>query len=212
MYLPAHFQCLDSDVFDLLANMGGVELVTLGPDGIAATFMPMLYRREGSGQGMLQGHLARANPQVRAGSAGEALVIVHGTDSYISPSYYPSKADHKKVVPTWNYLTVHLYGDLVLHDDPDWLRANVSALTDKHESKRTQPWSVDDAPPDYLEAMLGAIVGVEIVVTRIEAKAKLSQNRNPTDVEGVIAGLEAVGDLEGASAVRHARDVGAQRS
>ena len=211
MYIPAHFQCLDSDVFDLLANMGGVELVTAGPGGMVATFMPMLYKREGSSRGLLQGHLARANPQVRAGSSAEALVIVHGTDSYISPSYYPSKADHGKVVPTWNYLTAHVYGDLVLHDDPDWVRENVSALTDKHESIRTHPWSVYDAPPDYLEAMLRAIVGVEIVVTRIEAKAKLSQNRNPTDVEGVITGLEALGDLEGADAVRHARDLRAQR-
>jgi transcriptional regulator len=121
------------------------------------------------------------------------MVIVHGPDSYISPGFYESKREHGRVVPTWNYLTAHIHGELIVHDDPVWLEALVRRLTDRHEAARPEPWSVDDAPRDYTENQLRAIVGVELRVTHIEAKAKLGQNRSSADVDGVIEGLRADG-------------------
>ena len=115
-------------------------------------------------------------------------------DAYISPGFYPSKLEHGRVVPTWNYVTAHVYGELVVHDDPVWIEDLVRRLTGKHEAHRAHPWSVDDAPRAFIEGQLRAIVGVELVVSRIEAKAKLSQNRAAEDVEGVIAGLRERGD------------------
>jgi transcriptional regulator len=115
---------------------------------------------------------------------------VRGPDAYISPSWYATKREHGRVVPTWNYVTAHVHGELVVHDDPDWVATNVRALTGRHERARAEPWSVDDAPPPYIAGQLKAIVGVEIVIHRIEAKFKLSQNRSLADVDGAIAGLE----------------------
>jgi transcriptional regulator len=125
---------------------------------------------------------------------GEALVIVRGPDAYISPSWYETKREHGRVVPTWNYLTAHLHGRLVVHDDPTWCERNVRALVERHEAHRPDPWSVDDAPPPYIAGQLKAIVGLEVLVTRIEAKTKLSQNRSKADVLGAVAGLESTGD------------------
>ena len=207
MYIPSHFACSEAEVYELLSEMGGVEFVTCGDGGLESTFMPMLYLPEVGEHGVLRGHLARVNAQARSNSDRRALVVVHGPDSYVSPSYYPSKAEHGKVVPTWNYLTVHLYGEYQVLDDPEWVEQNVRGLTDKHEQLREHPWCVDDAPREYIEAMLRAIVGVEIMVSRIEAKSKMSQNRPPQDVEGVIAGLSAIGDYQGAAAVQHAREL-----
>jgi transcriptional regulator len=119
------------------------------------------------------------------------MVIVRGPDAYISPAWYATKREHGRVVPTWNYITAHVHGRLVIHDDAAWVEANVRALTARHEAARAHPWSVDDAPPPYIEGQLRAIVGVEILITRIEAKLKLSQNRSTADVDGAIAGLEA---------------------
>ena len=125
-------------------------------------------------------------------------------DAYISPGFYPSKLENGRVVPTWNYVTAHVYGELVVHDDPVWVEDLVRRLTGKHEAYREHPWSVDDAPRAFIEGQLRAIVGVELVVSRIEAKAKLSQNRSAEDVEGVIAGLRERGDKEAADAVERA--------
>jgi transcriptional regulator len=155
--------------------------------------------------GALHGHLARNNDQWRAGSAGEALVIVRGPNAYISPGWYASKVEHGRVVPTWNYVTAHVYGELVVHDDPVWTEDLVRRLTAKHEAYRERPWSVDDAPRPFIEGQLRAIVGVELLITRVEAKAKLSQNRPAADVDGVIAGLRDRGDAASADAAEQAR-------
>ena len=155
--------------------------------------------------GALHGHLARNNDQWRLAAAGESLAIVRGPDAYITPGWYASKAEHGRVVPTWNYVTAHVYGRLVVHDDPVWTEDLVRRLTTKHEAYRDHPWSPDDAPRPFIEGQLRAIVGIELEITRIEAKAKLSQNRPAADVEGVIAGLRERGDKESADAVERAR-------
>ena len=123
----------------------------------------------------------------------DAIVLVDGPDGYVSPSWYPSKSESGEVVPTWNYVSVHLHGRLSVVHDAEWLREMVESLTVRYESEREQPWSVDDAPADYLDRMLRGIVGVEFVVERVEGKAKLSQNRSEADRAGVIAGLRAEG-------------------
>jgi transcriptional regulator len=153
----------------------------------------------------LRGHLARNDDQWRCPVLGEVLVIVRGPDAYISPAWYASKAEHGRVVPTWNYVTAHVYGRVTVHDDPAWVEQNVRDLTDRHEAGRPQPWSVDDAPPQFIEKQLRAIVGVELLVTRIEASFKLSQNRSAADVDDVISGLTINGHQEAAQAVRRAR-------
>jgi transcriptional regulator len=137
-------------------------------------------------------------------------VIVRGPDAYVSPSWYATKREHGRVVPTWNYVTAHVYGGLVVHDDPDWVEGLVRRLTAKHEGHRTEPWSVDDAPPRYVAGQLRAIVGVEVRVSRVEAKWKLSQNRPEADQEGVLVGLDAepgAGSHAIADAMRGVRDV-----
>jgi transcriptional regulator len=210
MYVPAHFAPDAALVDELLRNHGAADLVTVTPDGLAATLLPFIYvppAEPGSAGplGSLHGHLARNNDQWKRGSAGEALAIVRGPDAYISPGWYASKAEHGRVVPTWNYITAHVYGRFVVHDDPVWTEDLVRRLTTKHEAYRNHPWSVDDAPRPFIEGQLRAIVGVELEITRIEAKAKLSQNRPPADVEGVIAGLRERGDKEMADAVEQAQ-------
>jgi transcriptional regulator len=208
MYVPAHFAPDAALVDDLLRNHGAADLVTVTPDGLVATMLPFIYvpAEPADGQlGALHGHLARNNDQWKLGSVGEALAIVRGPDAYISPGWYASKAEHGRVVPTWNYVTAHVYGRFVVHDDPAWTEDLVRRLTTKHEAYRDHPWSPDDAPRAFIEGQLRAIVGVELEITRIEAKAKLSQNRPPADVEGVIAGLWERGDMQMADAVEEAR-------
>jgi transcriptional regulator len=140
--------------------------------------------------GRLLGHVAIANPQWQTASpCALALAIVHGPQAYISPGWYESKTRHGRVVPTWNYETVHLTGTLTIHRDPEWLRALVTRLTRRHESRRERPWAVTDAPPRYVDGQLKAIVGVELTITSVEAKQKLSQNRSVLDQAGVVAGL-----------------------
>lgn len=194
MYSPAHFQATPEQLSAMLADPGLVELVTPGPDGLVATPLPMLYQPAEDGLGTLQGHVARNNPHWRAAgaAAGESLAIVRGPDAYISPSWYASKAEHGRVVPTWNYLTVHLYGQLVSHDSTEWLRDLVTRLTTVHEAAVGSDWQPSDAPPDYLEGQLRAIVGVELRISRIEAKAKLSQNRSEADQASVTEALTAL--------------------
>jgi transcriptional regulator len=202
MYVPAHFAPDDASVHDLLARHGAADLVTATAQGLLATLVPFVYEPDAGEHGALLGHLARNNHQWRVPALGEALVIVRGPDAYISPSWYVSKAEHGRVVPTWNYLTAHVYGRLVVHDDPTWVGALVRRLTDKHETDSSQPWSVDDAPAHFIAGQLRAIVGVELIISRIEAKAKLSQNRPAADIDGVVAGLQARGDTASADAVR----------
>ena len=205
MYVPAHFAADDADVRALLARSGAADLVTATASGLQATFLPFLHDPSVGEHGALLGHLARSNDHWRAEPIGEALVVVHGPDAYVSPGFYPSKTEHGRVVPTWNYLTLHVHGRLVVHDDPVWVEDLVRRLTAVHEAAETHPWSVDDAPRRFVEGQLRAIVGVELLISRIEGKAKLSQNRPPADVEGVVAGLAARGDTASADAVRAAR-------
>jgi transcriptional regulator len=207
MYVPSHFAASADDVQQLLAGHGAADLVTMTDDGLLATFLPFMYDADRGPHGALLGHVARNNDQWRRPLVGEALVIVRGPDAYISPSWYPSKTEHGRVVPTWNYLTAHVYGELVVHDDVDWLETLVRRLTERHEAGSAQPWSVDDAPPRFIAGQLRAIVGVELMISRVEAKLKLSQNRPEADIDGVIAGLTGRGDEAGAAAVGAARPV-----
>jgi transcriptional regulator len=193
MYQPAHGRFAVDDPAALLAELSrGIPatLVTLGDDGLRASILPMLFDPDDGDHGMLRGHLARPNPQWRdAGDDVEALAIFGGPDAYVSPALYEEKRLTGKVVPTWNYVTVLAHGTLVARPEPDWLLAHVRRLVERHEAGRTEPWSIDDAPDGYAETMVRAIVGLELRITRLEAKRKLSQNRSAADIEGVIAGL-----------------------
>ena len=205
MYVPAHFAPSEDAVRRLLERPGAAELVTATPDGLLATLLPLVHEPGAGEHGALLGHLARNNDQWRRPVLGEAMVIVRGPDAYVSPSWYATKAEHGRVVPTWDYVTAHVYGRLVVHDDVAWVEDLVRRLTALHEADQEHPWSVDDAPPAYVAGQLRAVVGVELVITRVEAKAKLSQNRPAADVDGVIAGLTARGEVATAQAVQDAR-------
>jgi transcriptional regulator len=212
MYIPAHFAADEAAVRDLLAKHGAADLITLTADGLLATMLPFAYEPAAGERGVLYGHVARNNDQWRRPALGESLAIVRGPDAYVSPSWYAAKAEHGRVVPTWNYVTAHVYGRLLVHDDPAWVEDVVRRLTAKHEAARLtapdQPpaWSVDDAPRAFIEGQLRAIVGLELQITRIEAKAKLSQNRPVGDVAGIVAGLSARGDRRSAAAVESANE------
>ena len=214
MYIPDHFRPTADEVGELLANLDAAELVTATDEGLLATFLPLIHEPPGASpeageHGRLLGHVARNNRQWTVPPLDEALVIARGPEAYISPAWYPTKREHGRVVPTWNYITAHIHGRLVVHDDPAWVERNVRALVARHESRRAKPWSVDDAPPEFISGQLRAIVGIEVVISRIEAKLKLSQNRSKADVEGAIDGLEDIGDarsLATAAAMRSIED------
>jgi transcriptional regulator len=199
MYVPTHFAPDDEAVHELLAHNAAADLVTAGPDGLEATMLPFVYDRA---RGALLGHFARNNDHWRRIDGREALVIVRGPDAYITPAWYASKAEHGRVVPTWNYEVAHVHGTVTIQDDTVWLADLVRRLTDHHESRRPAPWSVDDAPQKFFEGQLRAIVGIEVAIGRIEAKFKLSQNRPDADIDGVVDGLRSVGDEPGASEVQ----------
>ena len=207
MYVPAHFKPDDADVLALLGSGRAGNLITATDGGLIATMLPLVHdgpdgRADLGPWGALMGHVARNNAQWKTPPIGEAMVILAGPDAYISPAWYATKREHGRVVPTWNYITVHAYGRLVIHDDPVWVEANVRRLTGLHEGTRAEPWSVDDAPEPYIEGQLRAIVGVEIVIDRVEGKWKLSQNRSDADISGAIEGLEALGEREVSAAMR----------
>jgi transcriptional regulator len=204
MYVPAHFAAPDDALDQLLAAPGAVDLVSSTADGLTATTLPMLHDPVA---GTLAGHVARTNPQWRE-SVGDVLVIVRGPDAYVSPAWYASKAEHGRVVPTWDYVLAHVHGELVVHDDVDWLAAHVRRLTAAHEGARPEPWAVDDAPERFVAGQLRAIVGVEVRIRRVEAKWKLSQNRPGADIDGVVDGLTADGRADVAAAVRAVRPGG----
>lgn len=205
MYIPAHFAAAPETVHSLLAKPGAANLITMTDQGLLATLLPFAFNPGVGAHGSLQAHMARNNPQWTALPTGEALAIIQGPDDYISPSWYAAKAEHGRVVPTWNYATLHVYGELVIHDDAGWLARHVRHLTGLHEDGREHPWAVDDAPEKFVAGQLRAVVGVELLVSRIEAKEKMSQNRSDADAEGVAAGLRAEGREAGAAAVERAR-------
>ncbi len=191
MYVP-HFNALDDaeEIRALVAAVGSAQLVTVGPDGYPlSTLLPVIWDDE-----RLVFHLARANAHWRAIEPGSpGLAVVTGPEAYVSPAWYASKDEHGRVVPTWNYSAVQLRGRVTVHDDAGWLREAVTRLTDLHESERPEPWSVADAPASYVEKQLRAIVGVELVIESVEAKAKLSQNKSEEDRAGVVDGLRHEG-------------------
>jgi transcriptional regulator len=189
MYLPRHFA--QEDPAQLQALMAAYPLATLvssGPDGLTADHLPLEYD---AGTSTLRGHVARANPLWQHARGQAVLAVFGGPQGYVSPSWYASKAEHHQVVPTWNYAVVHAHGPLTAVQDAPWLHALVSRLTAHHESPRPQPWAVTDAPDDYVQQMLRAIVGIEICVERLLGKWKLSQNRSAADRQGVAAAVAA---------------------
>jgi len=191
MYRPAAFDIGEqSAMHDFIDGCGPAQLVTSNGGRLTASIVPLLLDRSVGEHGTLVGHLARPNPQWRnLDGSVEALAIFTGADAYVSPTYYPTKAETGKVVPTWNYVTVHAHGPLIIHDDKQFVERVVRGLTQKHEGRRPEPWSVDDAPAQYIDAMLGGIVGFELSITLLEGKAKLSQNKSRADIDGTIAGL-----------------------
>jgi transcriptional regulator len=208
MYVPSHFAMDDEAVRDLLVHHGAGDLVTATDQGLVSTLLPFVYDPDLGTHGSLLGHFARNNEHWRLPPLGEAMVILRGPDAYITPNWYASKAEHGRVVPTWNYVTAHVHGELVIHDDVEWLGALVRRLTAKHEAGQARPWSADDAPPVFVAGQLRAVVGVELRISRIEAKAKLSQNRPAADIDGVVEGTRARGDQEMSRAVDEARPTG----
>jgi transcriptional regulator len=207
VYVPAGFEMGDEQLGRFLLESGAGDLITHGASGLMATLVPFIYDAAAGARGVLRGHLARNNEQWKTPGDGEALVILRGPDTYISPSWYATKQEHGRVVPTWNYVTAHVYGELRVHDDIDFVRSVVRDLTDKHEAGREPQWSVDDAPARYVDGLLRAIVGVELVITRVHAKAKLSQNR-PADIDGVVLGLREAGEHRMADEVESHRPSG----
>lgn len=202
MYLPPHFE--QHDPAALHALMRGhplAALVSSGPDGLTADHLPLEFDPTAGEHGTLFGHVARANPLWRVAAGTPVLALFSGPQAYVSPSWYPGKASTHKVVPTWNYAVVHAHGVLEAVDDAPWLRTLVGRLTDHHEAARPAPWSVDDAPADYVQQMLRAIVGIRIPVARLVGKWKVSQNRSAADRLGVAAGLMASADADAQGAM-----------
>ena len=216
MYLPRHFTVTDlAQIGAFVDAAQSADLVTFDGTKPVSTRLPVIWDRPAAlntvepdipdgddaapnvqpggpaSYGRLLGHIAIANDQWKTAQPGaQALAIVAGPQAYISPSWYESKARHGRVVPTWNYEAVHLTGTITFHQDAEWLRGFVTRLTERHEGGRVHPWAVTDAPPEYIDGQLRAIVGVELTITAIEAKQKLSQNRSALDRAGVVTGLD----------------------
>jgi len=195
MYIPSHFK---------LAELGSVHaaihaarlasLVTATSEGLIATPLPMILDDSEGEYGTLYGHVAKPNPQWKTPAIGEAMAIFMGPDAYVTPSWYVTKQETGKVVPTWNYVALHAYGPVEFFEDADRLLAIVTRLTNLHEGKREEAWKVSDAPSDFIAAQLHGIVGLRMPITRLDAKNKMSQNRRVDDRAGVVAGLAASAD------------------
>ena len=194
MYVPNSFREEDpAKLAELIARHPLASLVTLGPEGLHMSPVPLLYDptpRQGAPYGLLRGHLARANPQWRQfNPAVPALAIFTGPNAYISPNWYPSKTEHGKAVPTWNYAVVEAQGPLRVIEETEKLRQLLAELTARHEASQPKPWKLEDAPEDYMAAQLKAVVGVEIPVQKLTGKWKMSQNKSEADRAGVKANL-----------------------
>lgn len=196
MYRPPHFAVDDLDrQHDLMVRRPLGLLVTRGEAGLAANPIPFVLDRDRGPFGTLRCHVARANPVWRDfDTKGEVLVVFSDVDRYVTPSWYETKRETGKVVPTWNYATVHAHGRMTAIEDPAWLSAQIRALTDRHESDRPEPWAVSDAPEPFISAQMRGIVGLEIPISRLEGKWKVSQNRPEPDRTGVAEGMEAEGE------------------
>lgn len=190
MYIPRHFSVTDTVAIEFLSELRSGHLVISTDVGIKSAFIPIHFR---SSTNSIIGHLARGNELWALKTNQESLMISSTMDSYISPTWYQSKIDHGRVVPTWDYMLAHVYGELIIHDDVNWLKEAVSELTDVFEGNRIKPWKLDDAPDDYVAGQLRAIVGFELKVSRIEVSFKMSQNKSDLDLNGVIDGLNSEG-------------------
>ena len=197
MYQPSAFREERLEVLHALIRAHPLAtLITSGTDGLIANLAPFIVVNDGE-KGMLRAHIAKANDQVNALRAGsETLVVFQGPEAYITPSWYASKKEHGRVVPTWNYVVVQVRGKPHVIDDAAWLRAQIGALTSSQEGRRSEPWSVSDAPEPFIDGQIQAIIGVEIPILTIEGKWKVSQNRSAADREGVSEGLKAAGNEE----------------
>ncbi|MDB5440115.1 MAG: transcriptional regulator [Caulobacteraceae bacterium] len=202
MYVPganAVTDPLEIEAMLLAVRLGC--LVTHDPNGLYASHLPFLYDPRSR---VLAGHLALANDHWRRLADGDALIVFQGPEAYVSPNWYASKQAHGRVVPTWNYEAIHVYGRLNWRRDPAWLRPHLAALTDRFEADQERPWAIADAPGDYIDRLVEAVIGVEVTIERVEAKRKFSQNRNGADRRGVITALTASqseGDRELAAAM-----------
>jgi transcriptional regulator len=211
VYIPNSFAERDLPTLHafLEANPLAALVTSSPPEGLFGSHLPLLLDRANGPLGTLVGHLARANPHARCISdvAIPSLAIFTGPQAYITPEWYRTKQQTGRVVPTWNYVAVHASGALRLRDDPAFLRAHLEALTRQHEADRTPAWQVSDAPAEYIDQQMKAIVGIELTIDRLEGKWKMSQNRSAADIEGVIRGLEASGTMqnEAVAAVVRAR-------
>lgn len=195
MYVPPAFRL--EELPEIHAAMRAARLpslVTATAEGLMATPLPLLLAPEEGPFGTLYGHLARANPQWRTPPLGAAMVLFGGPEAYVTPNWYASKAEHHKVVPTWNYVAVHAYGQAEFFEDPARLRDVVARLTARHEGGRATPWQLADAPEAFVRAQLRGIVGLRLPIARLEGKRKMSQNRDAADRAGVAAGLAASPD------------------
>jgi transcriptional regulator len=201
MYVPPLFKEDRIDVLhDAIRSTGLATLITNTAGGLIASHVPMLLDTAPAPYGTLIGHLARPNPQAR-GAIGEALAIFQGPEAYITPSWYATKRENGKVVPTWNYVAIHAYGSVEFFNDRERLRDVVTRLTERQESLRSEPWAVTDAPDDFVDMMLKGIVGFAMPITRLEGKWKMSQNRPAEDRSGVVAGLEEDGRADVAALI-----------
>jgi transcriptional regulator len=196
MYLPEQFHVTDrARLHALMRGRPFATLVSAGPSGLLGTHLPTVLKPDDGALGSIECHVARANPHWRDFADGlDALMIFQGAEAYIRPSWYPSKARHGKVVPTWNYATVHAYGRARTIEDRSWLARHVSELSDQQEQGEHAPWATSDAPSDFVEAMLRGIVGIRFEITRLEGKWKMSQNRDAADRTGTVTGLRARGE------------------
>lgn len=201
MYTPAQFKVEDAaEMHALMRAHPFAILVTHGADGLTATHLPTVLKVDAASPlGRIECHLARPNPQWKSFAAdAEALIIFQGPEAYIRPGWYPSKAEHGKAVPTWNYAAVHVYGPLRVINDKAWLLAHVGELSDQQEAPYEARWSMADAPSSYLDVMARGIVGLTLEITRLEGKMKMSQNRDPGDRAGVVQGLDGRGEARDA--------------
>jgi len=205
MYTPAHFAVTDPAALHRIIREHPLGmLVTPSPDGMDANHIPFEFDPTVGAHGLLSAHVARANPvwQQCAGGA-DVLIVFRGNEHYISPNWYPSKHETHRQVPTWNYEVVHAHGRLTVRDDDRYVRGVVARLTRAHEASEPKPWKMGDSSPDYIDGMVRAIVGIEVLVTRLEGKSKLSQNREPRDVRGAVDSLRARGVLPMAQSMEH---------
>jgi transcriptional regulator len=196
MYTPKDFRVDDLTILHADMRQNALAtLISITPNGLVATHLPILLDEHRGPNGTILGHVSRANLQWQQSDPNaEALIIFTGPDTYVTPSWYPVKQETGRVVPTWNYAAIHAYGKLTFFEDPERLRDIVTRLTNQHEAAFPKPWQVTDAPPNYIDSQLKAIVGFELPIARIEGKRKFNQNRSAEDRAGVINGLRALNE------------------